>query len=88
MLTRTNSFCDRFYICFFLLLLCLFLFFLTAEGAFVGDMGALLNETPLTTTLICQEAGAIFSISQSDLLKFFDDNPGFRVFFMNRRFVE
>jgi len=58
------------------------------RGAFVGDMQALLNGTPLTTTLMCSKGGTVYFITKKDLLKFFEDNPGFRVFFMNRRFVE
>jgi len=57
-------------------------------GAFVGDMFALLNDEPLTTTLICTDKGSVYYGTKEDLLKFFDDNPGFRVFFLDRRFVE
>jgi len=59
-----------------------------SRGALVGDMAALLNDTPLTNTLICIKSGQLYYVNQPDLLKFFDDNPGVRVFFMNRRFVE
>jgi len=58
------------------------------KGAFVGDMYALLNNERSTTTLICTEAGTVYYVTKEDLLKFFEDNPGFRVFFLDRRFVE
>jgi len=57
-------------------------------GAFVGDMSALTDSTPLYASLLCIEAGAVYHISKSQLLHFLDDNPGLRLSFMNRRFIE
>jgi len=57
-------------------------------GAFVGDMSALYNGLPLYTSLVCTEAGGIYYISKHLLLKFLDDNPGLRLSFMNRKFIE
>ncbi len=45
-------------------------------GAFVGDMTALMTDTPLTTTLLCSQSGSVYYVNKKDLLKFFDDNPG------------
>jgi CRP-like cAMP-binding protein len=58
------------------------------KGAFVGDMNAIMDGGELTTSLICVEKGCVYYVTKTDLLKFFEDNPGFQVFFMSRRFVE
>jgi len=59
------------------------------RGAFVGDMKALLNNHPLSTTLISISPKASFYyVDGVELLKFIEDNPGLFVYFMNRRFVE
>ena len=58
------------------------------RGALVGEMRALIAATTLSTTLQCDEAGSVFAITRPQLCKFFDDNPGVQILFMNRRFIE
>jgi len=59
-----------------------------ARGALVGEMKALIAQTLLTTTLCCEERGSLYAITRVQLMKFFDDNPGVKIMFMNRRFIE
>ena len=58
------------------------------RGALVGEMRALIAANTLSTTLQCAEAGSVFAITRPQLCKFFDDNPGVQILFMNRRFIE
>ena len=58
------------------------------RGALVGDMKALIAQSTLSTTLLCQVEGSVYAITRVHLLKFFDDNPGVKITFMNRRFIE
>lgn len=58
------------------------------RGAFVGDMRGLTSSTPVTTSLICTDSGAVYYIPKHELLRFFDENPGVKVFFATRFFVE
>ena len=58
------------------------------RGALVGEMRALIAATTLSATLQCAESGSVFAITRPQLCKFFDDNPGVQILFMNRRFIE
>ena len=58
------------------------------RGALVGEMRALIGSATLSTTLQCAESGSVFAITRPQLCKFFDDNPGVQILFMNRRFIE
>ena len=58
------------------------------RGALVGEMRALIAASTLSTTLQCAESGSVFAITRPQLCKFFDDNPGVQILFMNRRFIE
>ena len=58
------------------------------RGALVGEMRALIGSSTLSTTLQCAESGSVFAITRPQLCKFFDDNPGVQILFMNRRFIE
>jgi len=60
-----------------------------SRGAFVGDMKAVLNKTNTTTALICaSETGLAYYVTEQDLLKFIEENPGLYIYFLNRRFLE
>ena len=58
------------------------------RGALVGEMKALIAQSTLTTSLVCQQDGSVYAITRQLLCKFFDDNPGVKILFMNRRFIE
>lgn len=58
------------------------------RGAFVGDIKALIDGTEVADSLICLEAGLVYSITASDMLKFIASNPGLHMRLMNTRFVE
>ena len=58
------------------------------RGALVGEMKALIAQSALTTTLQCSEDGSVYAISRLQLNKFFDDNPGVKIQFKDRRFIE
>lgn len=46
------------------------------EGYFIGEIEALLNDTPLTTTLISIKSTEVFIIDKNDLVSFFKNNLG------------
>jgi hypothetical protein len=58
------------------------------RGAFLCEMGAMINDTPLTTSLLCAKAGSVLIVTRADWLSFLDKNPGMRVIFLARKFVE
>eukprot|EP00462_Mataza_sp_D1_P019112 CAMPEP_0175137714 /NCGR_PEP_ID=MMETSP0087-20121206/9959_1 /TAXON_ID=136419 /ORGANISM="Unknown Unknown, Strain D1" /LENGTH=874 /DNA_ID=CAMNT_0016420561 /DNA_START=311 /DNA_END=2935 /DNA_ORIENTATION=- len=59
-----------------------------SSGAFVGEVHAILDQRPLTTTLLCVEEGEVFYISRQELLHFLEENPGFLLYFLEKKFVE
>ena len=59
------------------------------RGALLADMRALLHGALLSTTLQCQSSGTLYYVIERTLLiKFLEDNPGLKVMFMDRRFIE
>ena len=58
------------------------------SGAFIGEADPLRMDGVLTTTARVVGKGRIFRISQRDLNRFFQDNPGALVSFLGTRFVE
>jgi hypothetical protein len=59
-----------------------------SRGAFIVEMHAMVTDTPLATTLLCAKSGSILQIAKNEWLSFLDRNPGMRVIFLTRRFVE
>jgi hypothetical protein len=58
------------------------------RGAFVGDFMSIVNDTPLSTSLLCVGDGVVYYVKKADLLRFFKENPGFQLMFLKARFVE
>eukprot|EP00808_Paulinella_micropora_P015650 g36229.t1 len=58
------------------------------RGALVGEFTALLSASPVFTTLVCTAEGSFYSLDRSQLLHFFQDNPGVEVAFLNHKFIE
>lgn len=57
-------------------------------GAFIGEIEAMLNATPLTTTLISVTDGYIFKIGKANLLAFLNRNPGLFILFAQIKYFE
>lgn len=59
-----------------------------AAGAFVGEVDAMRQGMPLSTTARVIEPGRVFQIDRDDLNRFFQDNPGVLLSFLGTKFVE
>ena len=46
------------------------------EGFFIGEIDALVNDKPLTTTLISLKPTEVFIVDKNDLVTFFKKNLG------------
>lgn len=57
-------------------------------GVFIGEIEALLNSTPLTTSLIALTDGIIFQIGKDNLLSFLNCNPGLFILFAQIKYFE
>ena len=57
-------------------------------GAFIGEIEAMLNSTPLTTSLVAITDGVIFKIGRVNLLGFLNRNPGLFILFAQIKFFE
>ncbi|EFA85631.1 cGMP-stimulated cGMP phosphodiesterase [Heterostelium album PN500] len=60
------------------------------KGSFLGDINAMSEEPPLThkTTVIAKENSVIYKVYSSDLIKFFQHNPGLQLSFLDTMFVD
>lgn len=47
-----------------------------SEGFFIGEMDSLVNDKPLTTTLISLKPTEVFIVDKTDLVSFFKKNLG------------
>lgn len=47
-----------------------------SEGAFIGEIDCLVNDKPLTTTLISLKPTEVFIVDKTDLVSFFKKNLG------------
>lgn len=57
-------------------------------GAFIGEIEAMFNLTPLTTTLVALTDGVIFKIGRENLLAFLNRNPGLFILFAQIKYFE
>jgi CRP-like cAMP-binding protein len=57
-------------------------------GAFLGEVDALRDGRACATTAKAVEAGRAFRIARTDLIRFFNENPGVLLSFLGTRFVE
>jgi CRP-like cAMP-binding protein len=57
-------------------------------GAFLGEVDALREGRACPSTARAVEDGRVFRITRSDLLRFFNENPGVLLSFLGTRFVE
>jgi len=57
-------------------------------GAFIGEIEAMLNTTPLTTSLSAVTDGVIFKIGKTSLLAFLNRNPGLFILFAQIKYFE
>ncbi len=57
-------------------------------GAFLGEVDALRDGRACVTTAKAVEAGRAFRIARTDLIRFFNENPGVLLSFLGTRFVE
>lgn len=57
-------------------------------GAFLGEVDALRDGRVCATTAKAVEAGRAFRIARTDLIRFFNENPGVLLSFLGTRFVE
>lgn len=53
--------------------------FMLKPGAMIGDFGALLNDTPASSEVICTTTGVLFKISKDNINFFLKTYPGFYV---------
>ena len=58
------------------------------SGAFVGEVDALRTTGPSPSSARVTQTGKLFAIDTSDLVRFFEDNPGVYLSFLGTRFVE
>jgi len=58
------------------------------KGAFLGEVSAMLNNEPLTTTVKAATDGIIYVFQKDDLLGFLAKNPGLLVLFQDVKFFE
>lgn len=57
-------------------------------GAFIGEIEALINSTPLTSSLIAKTDGQVFKIAKASLIAFLNRNPGLFILFAQIKFFE
>ena len=57
-------------------------------GAFIGEIEAMFNSTPLTTSLLAVTDGLIFKIGRENLLGFLNRNPGLFILFAQIKYFE
>lgn len=58
------------------------------SGAFVGEVDALRTGGPAPSGARVTRGGKLFAIERSDVVRFFEDNPGVYLSFLGARFVE
>lgn len=58
------------------------------NGAFIGEVNAMLNNEPLSTTVMSLTDGLIYVIKKDDLISFLSKNPGLLVIFQDYKFFE
>jgi CRP-like cAMP-binding protein/glyoxylase-like metal-dependent hydrolase (beta-lactamase superfamily II) len=59
-----------------------------ATGAFVGEVDALRTRGPSPSSARVTQKGKVFAIDSTDLVRFFEDNPGVYLSFLGARFIE
>ena len=57
-------------------------------GVFIGEIEAMINNTPLTTSIYACADGIIFKIEKDDLMAYLNRNPGLFVLFSQVKFFE
>ncbi len=57
-------------------------------GAFIGEIPAFINSTPLTTSVQAVADSVIFLIDKEDLLTWFNKNPSLYVLFSKSKYFE
>ncbi len=58
------------------------------KGAFIGEVSAMLNNEPLTTTVKATSDSLIYVLKKDDLVAFLSKNPGMLVLFQDVKFFE
>jgi glyoxylase-like metal-dependent hydrolase (beta-lactamase superfamily II)/uncharacterized cupin superfamily protein len=58
------------------------------SGAFVGEVESLRASLLSPSSAVVTHGGKVFAIKRSDLVRFFEDNPGVYLSFLGARFVE
>lgn len=58
------------------------------SGAFVGEVDALRTGAPSPSGARVTRGGKLFAIERTDVVRFFEDNPGVYLSFLGARFVE
>lgn len=59
-----------------------------STGAFIGETKAMIENKPLTTTLMCSRAGIIYKMDKISFLDFLKNNPGLMMTFMDVKYFE
>ena len=59
-----------------------------SQGAFLGEIDALVSRKPTTGAARVVEGGRVFRIARGDLLRWFEENPGVYLGFLGTRAVE
>lgn len=62
---------------------------LLTQGSFIGDVDKLISADDSThaTSLVCLQAGSVFSIAKNDLKVFLMENPGILMSLSGKMFV-
>lgn len=62
---------------------------LLTQGSFIGDVDKLISQDDSThaTSLVCLQAGSVFSIAKNDLKVFLMENPGILMSLSGKMFV-
>lgn len=57
-------------------------------GAFIGEIEAIMNSLPLTTSMVSITDGVVFKIGKANLLAFLNRNPGLFILFAQIKYFE
>lgn len=58
------------------------------SGAFIGEIKAITDNSPLTTSVVATRKGKIFKIFKEDLISFLNKNPGLQLVFQDCKYLE
>lgn len=58
------------------------------SGSFIGEVMAITNNSPLTTSVVAARKGKIFKIFKEDLISFLNKNPGILLIFQGIKCIE